>query len=119
MKNRIPVTLAACIPLVSCQTTGDPNQGGYFGWSQSKFDQRANVLRSELSVLERSSGELGRDQKQLRAEHQRLTREIGRLERSRQSASSPNEKERIDQDLARTKSELRRLEQQAGFLQGL
>lgn len=119
MKHPFLILLPACASLVSCQTTGDPNQGGYFGWSQSKFDQRANTLRSELSVLEQSSDALGQDRKKLDAERNRLRREIGVLERDRKSASGADEKLRIDQDLAKMKAELGRLERQADMLQGL
>lgn len=50
--NRL-LLLAAALPLVltSCETTGDPNQGGLFGWSQSKADQRLDDRRAELSSL--------------------------------------------------------------------
>lgn len=43
-----------CLPflLCSCETTGDPNQGGLFGWSPSKADQRIEQKHSTLNALE-------------------------------------------------------------------
>ena len=43
-----------CLPflLCSCETTGDPNQGGLFGWSQSQADQRLEDKHSTLNEIE-------------------------------------------------------------------
>ena len=43
-----------CLPflLCSCETTGDPNQGGLFGWSSSKADQRLEQKQATLNALE-------------------------------------------------------------------
>lgn len=43
-----------CLPflLCSCETTGDPNQGGLFGWSSSKADQRLEQKHATLNALE-------------------------------------------------------------------
>ena len=38
--------------LCSCATTGDPSQGGLFGWSQSKADVRIESRSCELFALE-------------------------------------------------------------------
>jgi hypothetical protein len=45
---------AAALPLLlsSCETTGDPNQGGLFGWSQSQADDRLDQRRATLSSLQ-------------------------------------------------------------------
>lgn len=42
------------LPLVlsSCETTGDPNQGGLFGWSSSKADQRLEQRRNTLNAIQ-------------------------------------------------------------------
>lgn len=43
--------------LTGCQTTGDPRQGGLFGWSESKAIDRQERLREQLadsSARERS-----------------------------------------------------------------
>lgn len=38
--------------LASCETTGDPNQGGLFGWSQSKANARLDQKRATLDSLQ-------------------------------------------------------------------
>jgi septal ring factor EnvC (AmiA/AmiB activator) len=39
MRARL-AALLGCAALCGCQTTGDPNQGGLFGWSEKKARQR-------------------------------------------------------------------------------
>ena len=45
--------LTVCaMTLTSCETTGDPTQGGLFGWSQPKANERIYQKQRELSHLE-------------------------------------------------------------------
>ncbi len=41
--------VSAALMLTSCETTGDPTQGGLFGWSQTKANYRQQALRDELA----------------------------------------------------------------------
>lgn len=43
---------AAAASLSSCAYTGDPNQGGLFGWSQPMANQRIAAREQRLSELE-------------------------------------------------------------------
>ena len=43
---------AALILLTACETTGDPNQGGLFGWSEGKAKQRQSALNDALYLEE-------------------------------------------------------------------
>ncbi len=53
MKSIVPLAaLAASLLLSSCETTGDPTQGGLFGWSQGKANQRISAREQHLSDLE-------------------------------------------------------------------
>lgn len=53
MKTIPVLCLAACVlPLSSCNTTGDPTEGGLFGWSESKFDQRIQQKENTLRGIE-------------------------------------------------------------------
>ncbi len=54
MKHLSLILLAAAV-LTSCETTGDPNQGGLFGWSQGKGNDRLAVREQRLSELERDN----------------------------------------------------------------
>lgn len=49
------LTLGAISLLTSCETTGDPNQGGLFGWSQGKADQRIEERERHLEYLDREN----------------------------------------------------------------
>jgi hypothetical protein len=45
----LAVVGAACL-LAACETTGDPTQGGLFGWSENKAKVRQSALREALYV---------------------------------------------------------------------
>lgn len=51
----ILLTLGAISILTSCETTGDPNQGGLFGWSQGKANQRIDEREQHLQHLDREN----------------------------------------------------------------
>jgi hypothetical protein len=53
----LPVVLGTLLPLVmcSCETTGDPRQGGLFGWSESQAQGRIYQREAELSAIERDT----------------------------------------------------------------
>lgn len=60
--------LLAVVLLSACETTGDPSQGGLFGWSQQKADARVENLQTEAEYYtkeadrtERRSRELDRE----------------------------------------------------------
>ena len=42
------ITLASLFITTGCETTGDPTQGGLFGWSENKAKQRQDELRDVL-----------------------------------------------------------------------
>ncbi len=44
--------IGSALLLTSCETTGDPNAGGLFGWSQSKANYRQAELQHRLSEAE-------------------------------------------------------------------
>jgi len=52
MNRLILLSFASSLMLVSCETTGDPSQGGLFGWSSSKADQRSAALQQHLHDVE-------------------------------------------------------------------
>jgi hypothetical protein len=61
--NRIlfPLTGSIALVLAACETTGDPNQGGLFGWSESKAKTRQAALHDAL-YLEEDRGAAARSQ---------------------------------------------------------
>ncbi|WP_050031124.1 hypothetical protein [Verrucomicrobium sp. BvORR034] len=64
---------ASSLLLSSCATTGDPNQGGLFGWSQNQADGRIAARQQHLSDLQSDT-----EYQQGRSE--RLRREVNRRE---------------------------------------
>ena len=52
MHRLILLSLGTALLLSSCETTGDPSQGGLFGWSQGKADQRSAALQQQLQSVD-------------------------------------------------------------------
>ena len=50
MKHTVFILLAA-VALTSCETTGEPTQGGLIGWSQGKANQRLFAREEHLADL--------------------------------------------------------------------
>lgn len=50
MKAIAPITALAAFAFAACETTGDPNQGGLFGWSEGKARGRSAALEQALST---------------------------------------------------------------------
>jgi hypothetical protein len=73
--------------LSSCETTGDPYQGGYLGWSETKSNQRQNVMRSDLSGLHETGSELVAERDQLQGEINRLNEQRRRAQQRRDAAA--------------------------------
>jgi hypothetical protein len=54
MKNKallLTIALTCATALTSCQTTGDPRQGGLFGWSEPKAQDRLNQRQGTLDAI--------------------------------------------------------------------
>ena len=67
------LTLSAFAALASCATTGDPNQGGLFGWSESKAQARQANLQNQLQDVQQ-------DTQDQQARTQQLERKKAQLE---------------------------------------
>jgi hypothetical protein len=52
MQRLIILSLGTTLLLTSCETTGDPSQGGLFGWSQSKAEDRSTALKQQLNAVD-------------------------------------------------------------------
>ncbi|MFZ4763946.1 MAG: hypothetical protein ACOYMN_03245 [Roseimicrobium sp.] len=55
MKTVNALLVTSAVLLTSCATTGDPNQGGLFGWSPSMANQRQVALKQHLAEVERDT----------------------------------------------------------------
>jgi len=49
------VAIAALQFFSACETTGNPNEGGLFGWSETKAIQRQSELQNKLQKTEGST----------------------------------------------------------------
>jgi hypothetical protein len=74
MSHRFVLCSAAlcAVTLVSCETTGDPTQGGLFGWSQQKADYRRSALENELHSLNNENRRLQSNRSALQSQKARL-----------------------------------------------
>lgn len=53
--TRLLLSVIALGTLASCQTTGDPSQGGLFGWSEGKAQGRQQDLKQHLNNVENNT----------------------------------------------------------------
>ncbi len=77
MKPARFLATAAVFPLMlsSCETTGDPSQGGLFGWSQQKANYRLAERQHELNSIQSDTDYQNRRTRELQAEKSRLERQ--------------------------------------------
>lgn len=76
---RLPIALAA-IALAGCETTGDPRQGGFFGWSEAKARTRAEGQAETLTQAERRLADESGRTLGIRARASAGTSELARAE---------------------------------------
>ena len=60
----LPLALGA-LALAGCETTGDPTQGGLFGWSEGKAKARSSALEQALYVEDDRTGATRRSNRHL------------------------------------------------------
>lgn len=94
MRLSVVLMSFALLALAACKTTGDPRQGGLFGWSEKKAQQRQQSMRADADAadtalareqdrsanLHTHQAELSRDEQRLQIELSRLLNENERLE---------------------------------------
>lgn len=66
------LTSVASLSLTSCETTGDPTQGGLFGWSQNKADDRIAEREDTLRRLRSDNYRQQNRKSSLQSERSRL-----------------------------------------------
>jgi chromosome segregation ATPase len=82
---------------LGCQTTGNPREGGLFGWSSDKAQQRLDQRQQNLSQLKSR-------QQQQEAETLRLEQE--RRAKTAEQAKIKKDIKRLDADIVRIKREI-------------
>ena len=109
MKKFISIIPLLCA-LTSCESTGDPNAGGYFGYSQKKNDTRQDGLRSELSFQQGKSKSLKAEQDALVSKRNSLRRQIAATQQRIETAPTQEAKVKANNDLTKLNRELALLE---------
>ncbi|QSN63509.1 MULTISPECIES: hypothetical protein [unclassified Caballeronia] len=113
------LTALTLLALVSaCETTGDPRQGGLFGWSATQADERQRALeqqaaqaqkeaRREQAKVQQSSAKEGDLQAQVDSLHNQLKARLAENTRlSRQLTDLTRNKKLATSDLERVRREL-------------
>jgi hypothetical protein len=78
------LSLLACAALCGCRTTGDPTQGGLFGWSEEKARERQAEREATLSREEQTAQRQEESEAGLRRE---MRLEAGDLDEQRREIS--------------------------------
>jgi hypothetical protein len=66
----LPLALGV-LAFAGCETTGDPTQGGLFGWSEGKAKARSSALQEALYSEDDRTGSARRSNRQLEGTHSR------------------------------------------------
>jgi chromosome segregation ATPase len=96
--KKICILFAALFLLSACETTGDPKQGGLFGWSQGKADQRKSERQSHLGALkqEQQSEESRKGQLSAQASGKRSERDAWKKKVQSVDTECANLKKQMD-----------------------
>ena len=92
----LTLCLLATSALVSCTTTGNPDGGGLFGWSEEKAIERRNALQSQYTASYNALQSLEQQKSRQSAEYQRLLKENKRLKAKRAAARTIREQAEVD-----------------------
>lgn len=114
----VVLVAVAVASLAACDTTGDPRQGGLFGWSSFKADDRKHALEALAASERRAASEQQAASQQYAAQQSQLQTQVGDLRAqlnallaenaslARQVESLSKKKRLAASDLKRVKKEL-------------
>lgn len=115
------ISTFAMLLIIGCQSTGDPKQGGLFGWSENKAVERQNILKETKYEEERKMEGSSSESERLKKERASLQVELARQRKmlteidsdlnalSKKISSVENKKTKKQKELANAKKELGRL----------
>ncbi|HEY3899104.1 MAG TPA: hypothetical protein VGM54_10850 [Chthoniobacter sp.] len=83
---RLGGALVLCWMTAGCQTTGDPTQGGLFGWSESKARERQNERQARVAGAETELSSEESQQRALQARSQGAEHQIAAAQSANQRA---------------------------------
>ncbi|MBR3902901.1 MAG: hypothetical protein IKJ29_04505 [Akkermansia sp.] len=104
----ITVSLATTAALLcSCgSTTGDPRQGGLFGWSQEQALQRQLELKTIEAAKKNELAETQKTGESLLQKQIKLLKEIKKLQEKAEATTQSAEKDRLRAEIAKRQKEL-------------
>jgi len=121
-KFLVCISALGMLLILGCQqTTGDPRQGGLFGWSENKAVERQNILKDTKYEEERKAEESKSESARLESERVALQGELDRQRRliaeidselnalSKKISSIEKKKTKKQKELKTAKKELGRL----------
>lgn len=116
--------------LMACQTTGDPTQGGLFGWDPNKSDQRIKqreenlaALRAQQQANQARTTQLSQQKAAKEAKVAKLKKDIARLQTDiakikrdivafrAQTQEQQQKKAQLEQDLAKLQAQINQVRQ--------
>ena len=108
INNVLKTVTLVFLPFLSscCNTTGDPNAGGLFCWSQKKAEANIKVQRERGDELKGQIIKEQEESKKLKEREQVLIKEIERLEEALRNASSQSEANELQELLIKKRKEL-------------
>jgi len=80
------------LALAGCQTTGDPNAGGLFGWSPAKARARQAELERDAAANQQQAAEAQQMTAAMQSRRQEVKSEVSDLQVQLQKATSENER---------------------------
>lgn len=121
MKSFPTIALSFLLTVIftQCETTGDPNEGGYFGYSAEKNQIRQAGLRDELGIYQEEGRGLESERSRLQGQRSTVQRQIAnkkaqlaRLEQQRRAQASSNRATptAVDSEISALRSEIGVLE---------
>ncbi len=108
--KKIIMLLPLAAALTSCETTGDPNQGGYWNWSEKKAVARQDALSGELRGINEEGDRLKSRRSSLQSQRASLRRKITVARKRVVKAKTPKAKKAANSELISLNRQLAALE---------
>ncbi|MBR5196294.1 MAG: hypothetical protein IKW48_09190 [Akkermansia sp.] len=102
----ISLTATAAM-LCSCgNVTGDPRQGGLFGWSEAEAKRQLEQLKAQETAKMQELQQLQKTGESLLAKQARLLREIKKLQEQAAETTQTEARARLNAEIEKRKQEL-------------
>jgi len=86
------VAITMAVTISGCQTTGDPNAGGLFGWSPAKARQRQTDLQQQAADSQQQAAAEQSKTQAIRTQRTQLSADVSKLRSEVDAATAENER---------------------------